>query len=163
MMDLFRGIRDKLDFRLNIAEAYESRVVSKSKVLDIGGRNSSSKSRKRIDLLTKNTCNKIICTDIIVEYRPDLVDDITNTSIKPESFDGVYCDAILEHVTEYWKAVENIYSILQCGGEAFIYVPFCFLFHDKMDYHRFTFTEVARMLERFREVKIFTPSVMSRL
>ena len=161
MTDLFRGIRDKLDFRLNIAETYESRVVSKQKVLDIGGRNSSSKSRKRIERLNKSRGNTIVCTDIIAEYLPNLVDDITNTSIKPESFDGVYCDAILEHVTEYWKALDNIYSILRRGGEAFIYVPFCFQFHDKMDYHRFTFTEVARMLERFREVKIFTPGVNS--
>lgn len=124
MTDLFRGIRDKLDFRLNIAEAYESRVVSKSKVLDIGGRNSSSKSRKRIDRLNKSRGNTIVCTDIIAEYRPDLVDDITNTSIKPESFDGVYCDAILEHVTEYWKALDNIYSLLRGGGGSIYICPF---------------------------------------
>ena len=157
MTDLFRGIRDKLDFRLNIAEAYESRVVSKQWVIDIGGRNSASKSRKHINALNKNPGNKIISTDILPDYKPDLVDVIVNTAIKPESFDGVYCDAILEHVTEYWKALDNIYSILRRGGEAFIYVPFCFQFHDKMDYHRFTFTEVGRMLEKFREVKIFTP------
>ena len=115
MTDLFREIRDKLDFRLNIAEAYESRVVSKQWVLDIGGRNSTSKSRKRINDLNKSTENTIICTDILSDYKPDLVDDIMNTSIKPESFDGVYCDAILEHVTEYWKALDNIYFILRGG------------------------------------------------
>lgn len=161
MTDLFRGIKHKLDFRIKAVDQYESRVVSKIRVLDIGGRNSSSKSRKIINELNKNPNNTIVCTDILAEYKPDIVDDITNTSIKPASFDGIYCDAILEHVTEYWKAVDNIYSILTWGGEAFIYVPFCFQFHDNMDYHRFTFTEVARMLERFREVKIFTPGVNS--
>ena len=161
MNDFFHGIRDKIDFRLNVSEYYESRVVSKNKVLDIGGRNSLSKSRRRINKLNKNTDNVIVSTDILPEYKLDLVDDITNTQIKSESFDGIYCDAVLEHVTEYWKAVDNIYSILKKGGEAFIYVPFCFQFHDKMDYHRFTFTEVARMLEKFSEVKIFTPGVNS--
>lgn len=161
MTDLFQDIKDKLDFRLNIVRKYESRVISKNTVLDIGSRNSSSKSRERINALNKNPHNTIVCTDILAEYKPDIVDDITNTSIKPSSFDGIYCNAILEHVTEYWKAVDNIYFILKRGGGAFIYVPFCFQFHDKMDYHRFTFTEVARMLERFRELKIFTPGIDS--
>ena len=161
MTNIFKGIRDKIDFRLNASYEYESRVVSKSRVLDVGGRNIFSKSRKRINSLNNNQNNTIICTDIISQYGPDIVDDICNTSIKRNSFDGIYCDAILEHVTEYWKAVENIYSILVQGGEAFIYVPFCWNFHDKMDYHRFTFTEVARMLENFSEVKIFVPGKAS--
>jgi SAM-dependent methyltransferase len=91
------------------------------------------------------------------EYGPDIVDDICNTAIRPHSFDGVYCDAILEHVHEYWKAIDNIYEIVEEGGEAFFYVPFIFHFHDHMDYHRFTFTEVARMLNKFSEIKIFVP------
>jgi len=157
MSDIFRGIKDKLDFRLNARNDYVSRVVSKNRVLDIGGRNRFSESRRRINQLNKNPNSVVTSTDIIPEYGPDLVDDICNTAIAPNSFDGVYCDAVLEHVTEYWKAVDNIHSILADGGEAFIYVPFCYPFHDRMDYHRFTFTEVARMLERFSEVKILAP------
>jgi hypothetical protein len=80
---------------------------------------------------------------------------ICNTTIPPASFDGICCDAILEHVTEYWKAIDNIHSILTDGGEAFIYVPFHFPYHDLMDYHRFTIKEAARMLEQFSDVKIF--------
>lgn len=119
MTTLFRGIKNSLDFRLNVVDEYESRVVSKSRILDIGGRNVSSKTRKRINKLNKNPDNTIVCTDILAEYKPDIVDDIVNTSIKPESFDGIYCDAILEHVTEYWKAVDNTYSILERGGGSF--------------------------------------------
>jgi len=107
--------------------------------------------------LSQSASNTIVSTDIVPDYKPDVVDDISNTAIKPNSFDGVYCDAILEHVQEYWKAIDNIHEILEGGGEAFFYVPFIFHFHDLMDYHRFTFTEVARMLNRFFEVKIFVP------
>jgi len=128
MTDLFRGIRDRIDFQINAVDQYESRVVSKSRVLDIGGRNSSSKSRKRINELNKIPANIIVCTDILAEYKPDIVDDIVNTSIKPESFDGIYCDAILEHVTEYWKAVDNIYSILKRGGKLSYMFHFVFSF-----------------------------------
>lgn len=161
MGEIFKGIKDRIDMRLNARIEYESRVVSKNRVLDIGGRNRSSNSRRRINQLNKNPVNTIICTDIIEEYGPDIVDDICNTSIKPNSFNGIYADAVLEHVTEYWKALENIYSILETGGEAFISIPFFFPFHDKMDYHRFTFTEVIRMLNEFSEVKMFVPGISS--
>jgi ubiquinone/menaquinone biosynthesis C-methylase UbiE len=104
---------------------------------------------------------EIIATDVIPDYEPDLVDDITKTTIEPNSFDGIYCDAVLEHVTEYWTALRNIHSILRPGGEAFLYVPFCFRFHDMMDYHRFTITEVARMVmvSGFSEAKVFLPGI----
>lgn len=156
-MDLFRGIHDKIDFRLNAREEYETRVASKDRILDVGGRNRFSRSRKQLNSLSQNLNSRIICTDIIPTYNPDIVDDICNTSIRPNSFDAVYCEAVLEHVDEYWKAIDNIHSILKKNGEAFFYVPFMFHFHDYMDYHRFTFTEVARMLSRFSSVKIFVP------
>ncbi len=157
MTDLFRGIRHKIDFRLNARKEYETRVASKNCILDVGGRNRFSRSRKQLNLLSQNPNRTVVCTDILPDYGPDIVDDICNTAIKPSSFDGVYCDAILEHVQEYWKAIDNIYNIMKEDGEAFFYVPFMFHFHDFMDYHRFTFTEVARMLNRFSEVKIFVP------
>lgn len=61
--DLFHGIRDKIDFNLDSREKYERRVVSKSRLLDIGGRNKNSKSRRRINLLNSNPENVIISTD----------------------------------------------------------------------------------------------------
>ncbi|MGJ5634701.1 class I SAM-dependent methyltransferase, partial [Nostoc sp. CALU 1950] len=156
-MDLFQGHKTKIDFNPHIREEYEKRVVSQDRLLDIGGRNSYSLSRKRINLLNQNPNNIIVSTDIIAEYKPDLIDDIANTKIEPNSFSGIYCNAILEHVEEYWKAIDNIYNILEEKGEAFFYVPFFWGFHDQMDYHRFTFAEVGRMLEKFPEVKIFSP------
>jgi SAM-dependent methyltransferase len=157
MTDLFRGIRHLIDFRLDARKEHEMRVASKNRILDVGGQNSLSRSRKQLNSLGHNPNSTVVCTDIHPEYKPDIVDDICNTAIKPDSFDGVYCDAILEHVQEYWKAIDNIHDIIKEDGEAFFYVPFMFHFHDLMDYHRFTFTEVARMLGKFSQVKIFVP------
>jgi hypothetical protein len=98
---------------------------------------------------------------VVPEYGPDLLDDICHTTIEPGSFDGIYCDAVLQHVTEYWTAIRNMREILVDGGEAFIYVPFFWELADRVDYHRFTITEVARMLEDFSEVKIFVPGKAS--
>jgi hypothetical protein len=53
-MDLFRGIKKKIDFRLDARAEYEARVASKDMVLDIGGRNSESQSNKRLHELSNN-------------------------------------------------------------------------------------------------------------
>ena len=98
MTDLFRGIRDKIDFRLDARKEYEMRVASRNRILDVGGQNRFSISRKQLNLLSQNPSRTIVCTDILPDYKPDIVDDITNTAIKPNSFDGVYCDAILKHI-----------------------------------------------------------------
>jgi SAM-dependent methyltransferase len=154
---VFEQLGNMLDTRPGIRDSYEQRVATKPKVLDIGGRNHTSNSARRLRLLGAGTSTRIIATDVIPDYGPDLLDDITNTTIQPNSFDGIYCDAVLEHVTDYQMAISNIHSILRPGGEAFLYVPFFFQFHDKMDYHRFTISELARMVSGFSEAKIFVP------
>jgi SAM-dependent methyltransferase len=156
-MDPFHGMYSRIDFRVNASNEYATRVASKDTVLDVGGRNAQSKSNRRLRQLSTNPNTKIVSTDIIADYNPDLVDDICNSTIGTSSYDAIYCDAILEHVQNYETAIENIYRILKPGGELFVYVPFFWPFHDNMDYHRFTFTEVDRMLSVFNERKIFLP------
>jgi SAM-dependent methyltransferase len=153
-----RVLGDKFDSRPGVREQYERKVATSGRILDIGGRNKESRSAARLCSLGA-TPENIVCTDILPHYCPDLVDDITHTSIAPGSFDGVYCDAILEHTTEYWAAIDNIRVILKPGGQAFIYVPFIYRFHDQMDFHRFTITEVARMVDDFAEVRVFMPGL----
>jgi SAM-dependent methyltransferase len=154
---LFKGTADKIDFRVGARIEYERRVASKDRVLDIGGRNATSRSHHTLRELSTNTATSIVSTDVIADYSPDLVDDICNTQIPSGTFDGVYCAAVLEHVEDYGAAVDNIHRVLKPGGEVFIYVPFFWCFHDLMDYHRFTFTELERMLRVFREYKLFLP------
>lgn len=156
-MHLIKVTADKIDFRVGARIEYERRVASKDSVLDIGGRNAMSHSNKTLRELSTNTNTSIVSTDVVADYAPDLVDDICQTQIPSGTFDGVYCAAVLEHVEDYAAAVTNIHKVLKPGGEVFIYVPFFWCFHDLMDYHRFTLTELDRMLRRFREYKLFLP------
>jgi len=156
-MDPFHGIRDRIDLRPSARVEYETRVASRDLVLDVGGRNARSRSNRRLRELSTNPRTKIVSTDILPEYEPDLVDDICRSRIPSESYDGLYVDAILEHTEDYWSAMEHIHRILRPGGEVFIYVPFFWCVHDRMDYHRFTFAELDRMLGRFAEHRLFLP------
>lgn len=150
--DTYAELGDVLDMRPTARGEYERSMARKGRILDIGGRNAQSASAHR---LRNMGATDVVATDVVDDYKPDLVDDITASQIGPASFDGVYCDAILEHVKDYWSAIENIMWILKPDGEAFFYVPFCFEFHDLMDYHRFTITELARMMKPFSESKVF--------
>lgn len=156
-MDIFQGIQSNIDFRVNARVEYETRVASKDTILDIGGRNQQSRSNKRLRQLSNNPNTKIVSTDIVADYNPDIVDDICNSKIDSDMYDGINCDAILEHVRDYQAAINNIHRILKPGGELFVYVPFFWSFHDKTDFHRFTFTEVDRVLNIFSEHKMFLP------
>ncbi len=156
-MDLFQGIRNSIDTRLNARVEYESRIASKDTILDIGGRNEQSKSNQRLRQLSTNSKAKIVSTDIIDDYHPDIVDDICSSNVGSETYDAIYCNAVLEHVKDYEAAISNIHRILKPGGELFIYVPFAWCFHDQMDFHRFTFSEVNRILKSFSKHKLFLP------
>lgn len=153
--DLFQGLREQIDFRVDARDEYEARIARASTILDVGGRHQGSRSARRLKELGGDATGRITCTDIVEEYHPDLVDDITDSRIPDGSYDAVYCDAILEHVKDYWTAANHIRRILKPGGEVFIYVPFAWCFHDRMDFHRFTFTEVARLVEGYSERRLF--------
>jgi SAM-dependent methyltransferase len=150
-------IKNRIDFRINARVEYETRVASRDNVLDIGGINQQSRSNRRLRELSSNPKTKIVSTDIIADYCPDIVDDICNSKIESNSYDAINCDGILEHVLDYEAAINNIHRILKPGGELFVYVPFFWGFHDKMDYHRFTYWELDRMLCIFSQHKLFLP------
>jgi SAM-dependent methyltransferase len=156
-MDQFQGLRHRIDYRTKARVEYEARVASKDTVLDVGGRNQQSLSNRRLRQLSSNPKTRIISTDIMADYNPDLVDDICHSRLETSSYDAVYCDAILEHVQDYEAAINHIHRILKPGGELFFYAPFFWAFHDRMDYHRFTFAEVDRILSIFNEHKLFLP------
>ena len=155
--DLFQGTLPFIDFRLDAREEYIGRIASKTRILDVGGRNKRSRSSAELLRCSSNTQAEIVSTDIEPDYQPDLVDDITDSKIESASFDAVFCDSVLEHVSDYTAAIEHMYRILKPGGEIFIGVPFFFSFHDRKDYHRFTFSQVFEMLSAFEERKIFVP------
>jgi SAM-dependent methyltransferase len=56
-----------------------------------------------------------------------------------ESFDVVLCNQMLEHVTEPWTAVGEIFRLLRPGGLCVATAPFLLPYHaDPHDYYRYT-------------------------
>ena len=129
------------------------RILSKGTVLDLGGGKPWTTGwihEKYRELLEE----KAYCLDYDESKRPHIVGDIQSLSFKDNSIDGIICNAVLEHVPQPHRAVSEIFRVLKPGGEAFIYVPFLFLFHTKEDYFRFTDKAIVFLFKDFDEVVI---------
>lgn len=152
--DPFHGLGARIEREPAARERLARQVANRTRVLDVGGRNARSASGRWIQSLMRDPAAPIVSTDVAADYAPDIVDDITRSTLPDAAFDGVFCISILEHVGDCQAAVGHIRRILAPGGEVMIYVPFCYPFHDRTDHHRFTFTELARLMEGYSDFRI---------
>jgi SAM-dependent methyltransferase len=124
------------------------------KVLDIG-----KSSRDRFRLFRQG---QIVTLDLNqYEGYPDIVDDLCDLKrVAPESFDGIICNAVLEHVYDPHRAVQNLYQILTPGGFLYGHAPFLYRYHAPeslayQDFYRYTKDGLAYLFRDFREVTLY--------
>lgn len=94
--------------------------------------------------------------DPVPDYKPDIVGDIHELPLNDNSVDGIFCLAVLEHVHNPFKAMDEMYRVLRPGGRLLIYVPFLYYYHAHQgyykDYWRYThdgLEELAKPFARF--------------
>ncbi|MHA1270838.1 MAG: class I SAM-dependent methyltransferase [Candidatus Helarchaeota archaeon] len=124
------------------------------KILDVG-----KGSRKWFKIFTPD---QIITLDINkYEGYPDILDDICNLKfLKPETFDAVICNSVLEHVYSPDLAVKNIYNILKKNGYIFGFVPFLWRYHAPddlkyQDFYRFSKDGIAFLFRDFNSITLY--------
>ncbi len=147
---------------------FEERIrrifTEKKSVLDIGGglRISPDKNnrfdRRRAWILPYAEKVQYKIMDPVPDYHPDIVGDIHAMPFKDGSQEAVICMAVLEHVEDPWKAMREIYRVLEPGGYCFIYVPFLYYYHPEIgyyaDYWRFTKDALKLLAKDFSKVEI---------
>jgi SAM-dependent methyltransferase len=94
----------------------------------------------------------LINLDVAIRGRVDVLADAHALPFPDESLDGVYSNAVLEHVQRPWRVAEEIYRVLRPGGRIFINVPFLSIIHDTHDYFRFTDKGLEILFSRFRKI-----------
>lgn len=126
-----------------------------NKILVIGG------FGQVLDLINQRVPSKNIKTlDIQLAHRPDYLLDISDpklTDVISERFDQIICMEVLEHVPNYELALSNIYKLLNENGALVASTPWIIPLHDQpFDFHRFTWFEIKRMLQKnnFAEISI---------
>lgn len=95
--------------------------------------------------------------DPVPDYGPDIVGDIHHLPFADNSQEAIVCIAVLEHVTDPFKASEEVHRVLQVGGMCIVYVPFLYYFHAEKgyygDYWRFTKDGLAHMFKEFSSIE----------
>ncbi len=119
------------------------RIFSEKKsVVDIGGglrinkekNNRYNPERAWLIPLTEKVDYKIL--DKVADYHPDIVGDIHDLPFEDNSQEALICIAVLEHVEEPHRAVQEMFRVLKPGGYCFIYVPFLYYYHAHEGYYK---------------------------
>ena len=82
----------------------------------------------------------------------DYHDDINALHFADDTFDALYCNAILEHVPEPTRAIAEFLRVLKPGGSAWVEVPMTYPYHEApKDYWRVTPDGLRLWMAKFDE------------
>jgi len=138
--------------------------TDKKTIIDIGGglrilKNKGNRydpSREWVRPFLNKVQYKIM--DPSADYSPDIIGDIHNLPFENNSQDAIICLAVLEHVEDPKKAIQEIYRVLKIDGYCFIYAPFLFYYHAEKgyykDYWRFTKDGLELLFKDFSQIEM---------
>jgi len=121
------------------------------KVLVIGGASRGSGTNN----LWENEQIKITSIDLIGTENVDYVADAHYLPFKNESFDGVWIQAVLEHVVSPKIVVKEIFRVLKNDGLIYSEIPFMQQIHmGKNDFTRYTASGHRFLFKNFEKIKL---------
>jgi SAM-dependent methyltransferase len=106
-----------------------------------------------MDVLVNATDIELVETDVSLGPRTQLVCDAHDIPFQDASFDGVVAQAVLEHVLDPHRCVDEIYRVLATGGYVYVETPFMQQVHGgKYDFTRFTYLGHRRLFRYFEQL-----------
>lgn len=118
-------------------------------VLVIGG----SIAGKGMQELLANSAIEFSETDVSFGPRTMLICDAHDLPFADGTYDGVIAQAVLEHVVDPYRCVEEIHRVLKDDGLVYAETPFMQQVHmGRYDFTRFTFLGHRRLFRKFEEL-----------
>lgn len=103
--------------------------------------------------LAQNGSLELVDTDVSFGPRTMLICDAHDIPFQDESFDGVIAQAVLEHVVDPYRCVEEMHRVLKKDGLVYAETPFMQQVHlGRYDFTRFTHLGHRRLFRRFEEI-----------
>lgn len=122
----------------------------RKRVLVVGG----SILGNGMEALVNEKSFEIIETDVSFGPRTSVICDGHDLPFQNGSFDCVIIQAVLEHVIDPYRCVEEIFRVLKKDGLVYAETPFMQQVHNgKYDFTRFTHLGHRRLFRRFSEIK----------
>lgn len=122
---------------------------SSPRVLVVGG----STIGHGMEAILSTSTIEVVETDIAFGQRTQLVCDAHDLPFIDKSFDGVIIQAVLEHVVDPFRCVDEIHRVLKDDGLVYAETPFMQQVHlGPYDFTRFTHLGHRRLFRRFDEV-----------
>ena len=138
--------------RINCSE-FLKLILEKNKypkVLVIGGAERGTGTEK----LWKTEKLEIHSIDIYQTNSVDIICDAHYLPLMTNSYDGVWIQAILEHVVEPTKVVDEIYRVLKSDGIVYAETPFMQQVHEgAYDFTRFTVLGHRYLFKKFEAIE----------
>lgn len=139
-------------------------LETSNEVLDIGGGlrvdgEKGNRVDKSHDYLHPYIARvKYLVMDPVDTYHPDIVGDIHEMPFPDNSLEAIFCIAVLEHVHDPVRAVDEMYRTLKPGGKVFVYMPFLYGYHAQPgyygDYWRITEDGARHVFRNFSKLEV---------
>ena len=144
-------LKNNLDFRDRILKDISSNDI----VLDCG-----KAMRDKFQYISCQLAETLDAYDY-GDY-PDIIFDLCsdNANELKNRYDKIICIAVLEHVYDPFKAINNLRSMLKTDGVMYGMVPYIYPYHapknlEFQDYFRFSKDALAYLFREFKEVELF--------
>src|SRR2546425_3847359 len=120
-----------------------------SRVLVIGG----SILGEGMEAIIAHPSIELVDSDVTYGPRTAVICDAHSLPFEDNSFDGVIVQAVLEHVVDPWRCVEEIHRVLKEDGLVYAETPFMEQVHGgRFDFTRFTHLGHRRLFRKFEEI-----------
>lgn len=125
------------------------RESSSPRILVVGG----SILGQGMESLLDHPTIELVESDVSFGPRTMLICDAHDIPFESGSFDGVIVQAVLEHVVDPYRCVEEIHRVLNLQGVVYAETPFMQQAHGvPYDFTRFTHLGHRRLFRRFEEI-----------
>jgi SAM-dependent methyltransferase len=133
-----------------LADLILARDSRPRRTLIVGG----ATAGKGIDVLLDNPEIGPVETDVYIGSRTAAICDGHDLPFPAESFDAVVLQAVLEHVVDPARVVDEVHRVLRPAGLVYAETPFMQQVHSgAYDFTRFTMTGHRRLFRRFDQIE----------
>ena len=144
--DIHANIKGKANYNQFLKLVMQ--LNEKPKILVVGG----GIVGDGMEAVFSNPDLEIVSTDVSFGPCTALICDAHDIPFADNSFDGVIVQAVLEHVLDPNRCVEEIYRVLKKGGVVYAETPFMQQVHmGRYDFTRFTHLGHRRLFRKFEE------------